>query len=147
MDLYISAFLRWNKIPDIGFDRAKSALEKPLSHSTQEYSLTEFLGTNCEHYHFCQRSPVCTKFFLYKCKIRRSMWANASAYDEQEYIFEIDFWPYNRKKLKPMNFANFFVFYEFSGFPTKIVRPISAQGNDIDGWFFYHKYNFSSSKR
>ncbi len=32
VDLYISAILRWNKIPDIGFDRAKSALKKPLSH-------------------------------------------------------------------------------------------------------------------
>ncbi len=32
VDLHISAILRQNKIPDIGFDRAKSALQKPLSH-------------------------------------------------------------------------------------------------------------------
>ncbi len=37
------------------------------------------------------------------------------------------------KKLKPTKFANFLVFYEFSGFPAKIVRPISPQRNDIDG--------------
>jgi hypothetical protein len=37
------------------------------------------------------------------------------------------------KKLKPTNFANFWVFYEFSGFADKIVRPISSQRNDIDG--------------
>jgi hypothetical protein len=28
------------------------------------------------------------------------------------------------------------VFYEFSGFPAKMVRPISSERNDIDGWFF-----------
>jgi hypothetical protein len=38
------------------------------------------------------------------------MWANARAHEEQEYIFGIHFWPYNRKKLKPTNFANFFGF-------------------------------------
>ncbi len=65
LDLYISAILGWNKFPDVGFDRAKSALQKPQSHKTQEYSLTEFLGTNCEHYHFCQRSPVCTKKYFF----------------------------------------------------------------------------------
>ncbi len=32
VDLYISAILRKNKIADIGFDRTKSALQKPLSH-------------------------------------------------------------------------------------------------------------------
>ncbi len=71
--------------------------------------------------------------FLYKCKIRRKVWANARAHDEQEYIFGIHFWPYNRKKLKPTNFANFFVFYEFSGFQAKIARPIASQRNGIDG--------------
>ncbi len=89
-------------------------------------------------------------FFLFKCKIRRNMWATARGHDEQEYIFGIPFWPYNRKKIKPTkfaNFLNFFVFYEFSGFPTKIVRLMSSQRNDSNGWFFYHKYNFSSSTR
>ncbi len=61
------------------------------------------------------------------------MWANTRAHDEQEYIFGIDFCPYNMKKIKPTKFANFFVLYEFSGFPAKIVRPISSQRNDIDG--------------
>jgi hypothetical protein len=40
------------------------------------------------------------------------------------------------KKIKPTKFAkfvNFFVFYEFSGFPAKTVRPLSSQRNDIDG--------------
>jgi hypothetical protein len=82
--------------------------------------------------HQCEPKDI----FLYKCKIRRNMWANVRAHDEQQYIFGIDFWPYNRKKMKPTKFANSFVFYEFSGFATKIVRPISAQRNDIDGWFF-----------
>jgi hypothetical protein len=75
------------------------------------------------------------------------MRANVRGHDEQEYIFGIDFWPYYRKKIKPTKFANFFVFYEFSGFPVKTERPISSQRDDIDGWFFYHKYNFSSSTR
>jgi hypothetical protein len=85
--------------------------------------------------------------FLYKCKIRRNMWANARGHDEQEYIFGIHFWPYNRKRIKPTKFENFSVFCEFWGFPAKIVRPISSQRNDSDGWFFYHNYNFSSSTR
>ncbi len=85
--------------------------------------------------HECVPKP----FFLYKCKIRRNMWANARAHEEQEYIFGIHFWPYYRKKIKPTKFANFAifsVFYEFSGFLAKTVRPISSQRNHIDGWFF-----------
>ncbi len=35
--------------------------------------------------------------------------------------------------MKPTKFENFSVFCEFSGFPAKIVRPISSQRNDIDG--------------
>ncbi len=31
------------------------------------------------------------------------------------------------------HFANFVNFYEFSGFPAKIVRPKSSQRNDSDG--------------
>jgi hypothetical protein len=67
------------------------------------------------------------------------MWTNARAHDEQEYIFGIDFWPNNRKKIKLTNFENFlnfFGFYEFSEFAAKIVRPISSQGNDSDCWVF-----------
>ncbi len=79
VDLFLSAILRQNKIADRGFDRVKCALPKPLSHSTQEYSLTKFLEINCEHYYFCQRPPVCKK--------RRNMWVSARAHDEQEYIF------------------------------------------------------------
>jgi hypothetical protein len=75
------------------------------------------------------------------------MQTNARAHDEQEYIFGIHFWPYNMEKIKPTKFANFFVFYEFSGFQAKTVRPISSQRNDSDGWFFYNEYNFSSFTR
>jgi hypothetical protein len=40
------------------------------------------------------------------------------------------------KKINPTKFAKFanlLVFYEFSGVPAKIMRPISSQRNDIDG--------------
>ncbi len=75
------------------------------------------------------------------------MWVNVRAHDEQEYIFGIHFWPYNREKNKPTkfgNFPNFFVFYEFSGFAAKTVRPISSQRDDIDGWFFTTNTTFQA---
>jgi hypothetical protein len=52
-----------------------------------------------------------------------------------------------RKNSSPQILQIFFGFYEYSGFQAKIVRPISSHRNDIDDWFFYHKYNFSSSKK
>jgi hypothetical protein len=40
------------------------------------------------------------------------------------------------KNSSPQIFQSFFVFWEFSGFQAKIVRPIFSERNDIDGWFF-----------
>ena len=36
VDVYISTISSWNKIPNVGSDRAKAALQNPLSHQTVE---------------------------------------------------------------------------------------------------------------
>ncbi len=75
------------------------------------------------------------------CGRMRELMKNMNRY--LEFIFDHIIW----KKLKPTKFANFaifLVFYEFLGFPAKIVRPISSQRNDRDGWFFTTNTTFQA---
>ncbi len=41
----------------------------------------------------------------------------------------------------------FWFFTNFQDFQLKLWDLYRLQRNDIDAWFFYHKYNFSSSTR
>jgi hypothetical protein len=50
----MSTISSWHKIPNIGFDRAKSSLQNPLSHQAVESVLRDFLGTDFEHPHFAR---------------------------------------------------------------------------------------------
>jgi hypothetical protein len=81
---------------------------------------------------------VCTQknFFLYKCKKKgtcgrmRELMTNKNIY--LEFIFDHII----GKNSSPQVLQFVLVFYEFSGFSAKNMRPISSQGNDSDGWFF-----------
>ena len=76
--LYISTISRWAKIPNIEFDRAKSALQDPIGHWTWEYSFKKFLGTQFEALFLSQPIGMVHKIFLLnQWKIKRDILANA----------------------------------------------------------------------
>jgi hypothetical protein len=63
--------LRWPKIPNIGFDRPKAALQNPLSQQIMESILRDFLGTNFYALAFCHRSIVASrKIFLSDSQVK-----------------------------------------------------------------------------
>jgi hypothetical protein len=78
---------------------------------------------------------VCTKNFFFHTDVKeeetcgrmRELMKNNNIY--LEFIFDHII----GKNSSTQILQFFLVFYEFSGFPAKMVRPISSERNDIDG--------------
>jgi len=121
VDANISIISRWNKIPDIGFDRAKSPLQNLLSHRTVLYSFSEIFRTYFETLFLpwttcnLQKKPI-----LDEWKLESYIWADARHLKEQEYIVGINFRPWNIEKMNTTRFRNFLVFMNYSIFQLNL---------------------------
>ena len=121
VDANISIISRWNKIPNIGFDRAKSALQNLLSHWIVLYSFSEIFRI-----YFETLSVPWTTYNLQKksildqWKLESYIWADARHLKEQEYIIEINFRSWNSEKMNTTRFSKFLVFLNFSIFQLNL---------------------------
>ena len=140
VDAYISTISRWAKIPNIEFDRAKSALQDPLGHWTWEYSFKKFLGTQFEALFLSQPIGMVHKIFLLnQWKIKSDIWANAPDDGVQEYVFGINFRSYNSEKVKTtnlMSFSIFLVFLKFCNFQLNLWYLYLLKGTIVEADFY-----------
>ena len=121
VDANISIISRWNKIPDIGFDRAKSALQNLLSHWIVLYSFSEIFRIYFETLFLPWAAcNLQKKSILDEWKLESYIWADARRLKEQEYIIGINFRPQNTEKVKCTRFRKFWVFMNFRIFQLNL---------------------------
>ena len=137
VDTYISTISRWAKIPNIEFDRAKSALQDPIGHWTWEYSFKKFLGTQFEALFLSQPIGMVHKIFLLnQWKIKSDIWADAPDDGIQEYVFGINFRSYNSEKGWTIKFSKFLIFMNYDNFHVNLWDLYLPKGTILKADFF-----------